>query len=555
MHQRLRFIEKPVSKLWQRAASGLPLLQSLSPPPPGWYNNVLHKYFSPQGVIGMTAGELCRVLIVDDELLIRQGIKHYIHWEQEGFEVAGEASNGQEALQLIETAKPHIILTDIVMPIMDGEELTRIVKERYPEIEIIILSSFGEFDYVRSAFQSGVVDYILKPKLDAQGLLNVLKKAAGRIPEFQQNNQHNGAQPLSSMIEKAIAGYEVDLRQEGLAESLPYRHFCLLAVSGTEEQAAKIRESVEASNHEAVCIPFQGRKDVNCFLIHTSKQQLQALPGFAQHLAGDENTTLALGPEFTQLSNIKEAYSELLQLLNVSFYLPDRRVLIKSDLPPLPPKTESFNLDYFTDEMKRKNFDSAFSYLETHAAAMSIQYHTEVFEFKAFFGNIIFNITILLNNMGYEVKELEKRKHAYFHAIEEAKTAADVIKQLSEFIAQAKNCIYSTANQPDNTNLKKVMDYIREHYAEPLTLTEVAKHFHFNPSYLSSYFSTHNQESFVEYVNRVRIEEASRLLVHDTTPISEISGSVGFSDHSYFCKVFKKSTGLSPSQYRRKQPR
>ena len=100
--------------------------------------------------------------------------------------IVGEASNGQEALELIEATEPHIIITDIVMPIMDGEELTRIVKEKYPHIEIIILSSFGEFDYVRSTFQSGVVDYILKPKLNADGLLKALKTASSRILRFRK---------------------------------------------------------------------------------------------------------------------------------------------------------------------------------------------------------------------------------------------------------------------------------------------------------------------------------------------------------------------------------
>lgn len=108
-------------------------------------------------------------------------------------------------------------------------------------------------------------------------------------------------------------------------------------------------------------------------------------------------------------------------------------------------------------------------------------------------------------------------------------------------------------NQPEDVNMKKLMQYISKHYAEPLTLTEVAKHFHFNPSYLSSYFSTHNKESFIEYLNRIRIEEATKLLIQGTESISEISGLVGYSDHSYFCKVFKKIKGSSPSQYKRKQ--
>ncbi|MNZ83630.1 Arabinose operon regulatory protein [compost metagenome] len=98
-----------------------------------------------------------------------------------------------------------------------------------------------------------------------------------------------------------------------------------------------------------------------------------------------------------------------------------------------------------------------------------------------------------------------------------------------------------------------LLDYVKEHYAEPLSLTEVAKHFHFNPSYLSSYFSTHNKEGFSEYLNRIRVEKAAELLAADTMSISAISGMVGYSDHSYFTKVFKKLTGLSPSDYRKKE--
>ena len=124
----------------------------------------------------------CKVLIVDDELLIRQGIKHSLNWEKEGFQIIGEAANGEEALDLIETLQPHIVITDMVMPVMDGVELTKAIKEHYPQIEIIILSSFGDFDYVRSTFQLGISDYILKPQLEGADLLNALKQAAHKIP-------------------------------------------------------------------------------------------------------------------------------------------------------------------------------------------------------------------------------------------------------------------------------------------------------------------------------------------------------------------------------------
>lgn len=514
----------------------------------------------------MTAGELCRVIIADDEILIRQGIKHYINWEQEGFQIVGEASNGQEVLELIENTNPHIIMTDIVMPVMDGEELTRIVKDRYPHIEMIILSSFGEFDYVRSAFQSGVVDYILKPKLDAQGLLKVLKTAASRIPSFQPMDKHiNVKLSVGQIINKLISGYEANYDSESIVNDFPYSHYCLLGADlkahpsiGTPEFHAHITEKIEKGLDEQlsqnVSFSFAFDQDIAGFIINVNRFEIPNVITFATQLAESEpGVGFALSEEFTDFSQIGNIYKEsLLKLLQYRFYFPDIPLLMKKDMPEQP-KCDNFNLDWFTGEFKRKHFDSAFRYLQDHVTALSGCYQTDVFEYKAFFGNIIFNITILLGNMEYDVGELENAKYSYFKSIDQTHTAGEAVKQLNRFIAEASKCIFSMQSQPDNLNMKKLIEYMMDHYAESLTLTDVAKHFHFNPSYLSSYFSAHNNEGFIEYLNKIRIEEATKLLINGKSSISEISGMVGYSDHSYFCKVFKKLKGLSPSQYKRKQ--
>ncbi|MDF2787630.1 MAG: DNA-binding response regulator [Neobacillus sp.] len=502
----------------------------------------------------MTVGERGRVLIVDDEQLIRQGIKHYLNWEQEGFEIVGEASNGSEALELIEMKQPHIVITDIVMPIMDGEELTRIVKDRYPHIEIIILSSFGEFDYVRSTFQSGVVDYILKPKLDSKGLLKALKAAAERIPSLQTMDKHVSVElSVGQMIQKMISGFEVTYDTEKISEIFPHHKFCLLGVvlkSGETELPKQIKEKIETElGREEYSFHFEQN------IVLVNGDDFSKFIEFALKL-GESNSEygFALSETFTDFSQLVVIYKEsLAKLLKYRFYFSELPLLMKQNMPMQEPVCESFNLDWFTGELKRKNFEGAFQYLHEHVAALSKCYTLEVYEYKAFFGNIVFNITVLLGNMEYDVKELDHAKYSYFKAIEDAQNTKEVIAQLNKFINEAKQCIFSSENQIDNINLKRLLEFIKEHYAEPITLTEVAKHFHFNPSYLSSYFSTHKGEGFIEYLNRVRIEEASKLLVEGRANISEISGMVGYSDHSYFCKVFKKITGLSPSQYRRKQ--
>ncbi|WP_143536112.1 response regulator, partial [Saccharibacillus sp. O23] len=174
---------------------------------------------------------LCKILIVDDEVLVRQGIKHYLDWESYGFRIVGEASNGREGLEAIERLRPHIVLTDIVMPIMEGEEFTRLIKKRYPAIEVVVLSSYGEFDYVRSTFQSGVADYILKPKLETQELLRVLQNTAKRIPGIRYTGEGSGEAPdAEALLEKLASGYDADdtAPPEVLAELFPHDEFVLI---------------------------------------------------------------------------------------------------------------------------------------------------------------------------------------------------------------------------------------------------------------------------------------------------------------------------------------
>ena len=132
---------------------------------------------------------MIRVLIVDDEYIMRQGLKYMIHWEQEGYEIVGEATNGNEALRLTEELKPHIIISDIVMSVMDGVAFTEMVHKIYPDIAIIILSGYDKFEYVKKTLTNGAIDYILKPTLNEEELLNVLEKAAQKIPGYKRKER------------------------------------------------------------------------------------------------------------------------------------------------------------------------------------------------------------------------------------------------------------------------------------------------------------------------------------------------------------------------------
>ena len=512
--------------------------------------------------------QLCKVLIVDDEILVRQGIKYVIDWEREGFQLVGEASNGQEALELVHSLRPHIVITDIVMPVMDGEELTRMVKRDYPEIEVIVLSSFSEFHYVRSTFQSGVADYILKPKLEAEGLLQVLKKTMDRIPGLAGAGAIDMDKlSLDSLLSRLISGYEIDPDYSLLNQSFPHNTFFYLGCDHSDHSAAmrsdgqaieklkkKIAQQLMKRVPEIVLHSVPEAQGMITFLLNCTAEEwneaVQAVRLISEGLAESEpELRWVLSDRFTEWEEAFDIYNNsYLKLLQYRFFFPDNILLIHEELPKPGTELEKFNFTHFTEQIKRMHLEDAFTELRQYVAALSLHYVSDVFEFKSFLGNIIFNITNQLSH----IKALEEAKYNMFRAIDEAQDVEEAVLVLESFMNKVlESTSTSGVPQQSNINMKRLLEYIEDHYDEPLSLTDLAKHFHFNPSYLSSLFTSHNKESFKEYLNKLRTDKASELLRENVAPISEISSLVGYGDHSYFCKVFKKYTGLSPSHYRR----
>lgn len=302
------------------------------------------------------------------------------------------------------------------------------------------------------------------------------------------------------------------------------------------------------------CIIPGGEPNAALLLVNLQEEQwpalLQAVNKLAHALAGQEpELRLTLSRAFGSLSEVAAVYQQsVLKLRQYRFFLPDQVLLVHDELPQREAQLPKFNLTQFTEQLKRQQLEEAFGDLHQHVDALSRQYDGDVFQFKSFLGNMIFNVTNQFSHLG----ELEEGKYGLFRAIDEAGSADGAVRILEHFLARVMELTSSAALTPgSNANMAKLLQYMEEHYTEPLSLTELARHFHFNPSYLSSLFTTYNQEGFKEHLNTIRTGKAAELLRAGEAPISEISSMVGYGDHSYFCKVFKKYTGLSPSAYRR----
>lgn len=540
----------------------------------------------------------CNILIVDDELLVRQGIRHHLNWEQYGFRIIGEAANGKEALGMVERFMPHIVITDIVMPIMDGEEFTRILKTYYPQIEVIVLSSYGEFDYVRSTFQSGVADYILKPKLETDELLKVLINTARKIPgvdvgawtapkaeemmageadgqcvssgTFLSEEQREDA--VNRQLDRMLAGYGNDeTTMEMFIGYFPFDSFMMFGsdlnrVAGDPNRYRsalfeQIKERFQNQHWDGLAlfkmlhVPANDKQLLMLINLPSNKYGafLQEIRLFADEKCRcmPEMVWAASGL-FTKIEQLQHVYrEEWLKLLAFRFYFPERTLITTEELPPIqdPPVLD---LNQLMDDLRKKNIVVAFKRIREYVDEAVSHYVTPPFELKSQLGNIIFHTAIgLAESFGRneQVKTFDELKYAYFKSIDEAQDVMEAVKSLNLFLNEAEKL--GVSDFPEDSNMKKLLAYIDEHYSEPLRLSSLSEHFHFNPSYLSGYFSTHHSEGFSEYLNKTRVSKACELLRSNELSISQIGAKVGYADHSYFTKVFKKYTGMSPSRYRR----
>lgn len=510
---------------------------------------------------------LCKILIVDDEYLLRQGIKHLINWEKEGFQIIGEASDGKEAIELVEKVKPHIVLSDVVMPIIDGVNLSKIIKAKYPEIQIIILSSYSDFKYVKDTFKVGVNDYILKPKLNPEELISLLKNAANNIPNFVLSTPKNLEElNFKNFLIKLTSGFKVSLSEERLNKFLPYNSFLLLGTNLKKsfKNSSQNTSSLKSILYEACktnlkdILYYEINSDNNLFLLlinfNAKNESIILNQIHSLCLTVKDNLSklfLVISKTFDSISKLNDIFiHDFKPLLSCKFYLKDNYIINSKDVIRTTSKNK-FDFKYYSNEIYMLNIEAALNYLKNYIYFCIENLSLSEFELKALFENSLYSIINILDELNFDVDEINNLKIEYFQKIDDAEYADELLTFVNILKEKFNNLLSCQESSFNRHILSKIIEYMYEHYADQLSLKELSDRFHFNYYYLSSYFSSHNKEGFSEYLNKIRVEKASKLLCDESIPVSEISYMVGYSDHSYFCKVFKKLKKVTPSKYRK----
>lgn len=505
--------------------------------------------------------EYCKILIAEDEYIMRQGIKHLLDWEQEGFQIVGETSNGQEALKLIEELRPHILLTDLLMPVMDGIELVKIVSERYPDIKMLVLSGYSDFDYVKTTFQYGVVDYILKPTLSPEDLLTALKKAAAQIPGLEL--ARDGQMSVAGRLNQLLSGYHTQESVESLREVLTGDRLmmCGADISGlyqpgqTERATALAAQAVEECAKQIPIVP--ALIDEHILLLAASYSDSQsvaaaaAMRACAEYIAKRTAAFFVCGREFQKIEDIPAEYHEHIEKhLHERFYFSNKAVMSCGEFAPVHAPLP-FDASRFSELIRCANFAKALDMLSEYVEEVAACRGMNEIELKAFTQNACYQILSAWEDMGLNQDNLSHLKRDCFIRIGEARSAPDFLNDFRLILEDFRQICSNYRRAPDATVMEEILSYIAEHYTQPLTLNELAEKFNFNYYYLSSYFRNHSDAGFKEYLNKLRVQRAAELLRYGSISVSDVGGQADFTDNSYFTKVFKKYTGKTPSEYRK----
>lgn len=531
---------------------------------------------------------MLKVVLVEDETVIREGIRDTVPWEEYGYQFVGEAADGEMALSVIRQTRPDVLITDVKMPFMDGLTLSRMVSEEFPKTKILIISGYDDFEYARQAIEVGVEQYLLKP-ITKMNLKKALLELREKI-EADQEQQDYQAQFSSEIheyegfnrrrfFEKLLDGdlsvkeiydeagkLNIDLTASG------YNIFFLYIKEReglTEEQKDFFEEKQEEILHYFLRHPqfVLFSWNVNCYgvLVRIEKSdegfEESAIEKVASMCEQEKELLhwyLAVGKKVERLSTLPESYQVANHHLAYRFILPNQHVLTEQSLANYMADTneQSINAvdsakmdpEIIREFLNQGNQNEITDFVESYLQGIREALQSNMFRDYVVL-NIRFAILAYVQNLGATPEEHAKllgRPWLDMHL-----KPQDVEEYFVDMLQAALQIREKESDYQSSRVLRRALEYVDKNYEkESISLNEVASEVKVSANYLSAIFSQNQQKTFVEYVTGKRMEKAKKLLKTTDKSSSEIALQVGYKDPHYFSFVFKKTQGVSPRDYR-----
>lgn len=511
-----------------------------------------------------------KILIVDDEARIRNGLSNIIEWEVYGIEVAGLSSDGMKAYLEIKSSHPDIVLVDISMPNMTGLELIELCSHMEVSPKFIILSGYNDFEYVRKAIKLGAVDYLLKP-VDQDELIHAVSTCVKLLDENQahQRQFQESRLTLRNDLLMRILHNQIDLhefREKSHVVNLSLycsrmRVGVLTLIPGSDNASVPIMQAVGICQDicSSLC-PCYIVADVNTNIAIIFKASehpiteevfhnilLECSENISEHF--DCRVFFSVGREANHINGLPASYTDCISKLEKKLILGD----ILEDKLSKNKEIHSANYQDFLTCLSSGKKEDISSTL--HAYCRSFLPQKEDTDINLFKYQLIDLVTYVLRAQypsAYFLPELEQKKQQAFNIIRSTDSILKLEEKLTVFFISLteKNPEFpEEANYPNI--IQHVLAKVRSEYSDnSLSLKTIAAQLDVNPAYLGREFTLATGEYFSDFLNRTRIRRAIHLLSTTSQKTGKIAEAVGFTNSSYFFTVFKKITGKNPGDYR-----
>lgn len=513
---------------------------------------------------------MCKVLIVDDERIIREGIAGVIPWEKYGYTLVGTAANGDEAYNLINKESLDIVISDIKMPGMNGLQLIARIKEEQPAVEFVVLSGYGEFEFARTAMQYGVKYYLLKP-CNEQEILEVLEQLRTEIELKKRKEAHlervkqdlDRIKPqLKAQFLKEFVTNQFTFAQEweyyqtllGLKFETGQVRLLLCQVEGkfefeylfackqtTEEILGENLVFLSTTIGEELLLLIKDMELEDLLLLVEAVKQT-----FYEYYGRDMTLVIS---ERGELKTTPLLYRQAREFLKHRFYLGEGSIITKKDIDFGQNKESNliFDFEQFGFLVKSGNTEQ----VKVGIGEFFRQLGKTTHEIN---GAKIHCLDLFSTVIRYSAEEKMKDHLKQIVSLEEFTTLEQIHQFIKEIALEITTANYAENVQRYNGQIQKVVTLVQENLAnEDLSLKWLAQEMlYMNVDYLGKLFKKEMNERFSDYIIRLRMEKAKGMMENSDSKVFEIAKAVGFGDNAqYFSQVFKKQTGYTPSDYKK----
>ncbi|WP_017473020.1 response regulator transcription factor [Amphibacillus jilinensis] len=509
-----------------------------------------------------------RVVLVDDEHFVRKGIMTLIDWEAIDYEVVGEASDGEDALQLILEERPDVVLTDIRMPVYDGLELIQQIKKnaKTPP-KFIVISGYSDFEYAQRAVRLGVTDFLLKP-IDKQELEDTFSSLTEVIEKERLEEQANQRFINYGIYQRIIVdGEEPNLNDLAILTEDINKECCYLIIDVRNQMITdmideKINRAIAnfVGDPHVFIHPFE-REGYGVILQEKHlPQNVNEVPWFLSRLKVfiekeiGLNIFLFAGVVDSGLKGVRSSYKTAMIASNRRYYRRDDTPLMYNDeLARCHIENKQLNhqiIDKLLEEIEENNIQAIKKQIEQwikdiqHIAA-------PIDAIKMFLFHLEKELEVTIQRVA-EQNEPHKQINGLIEIFNEKKTLNELKEALLHYTLKGSNLLCTLSREKYNGDIYKVKRYIHKHFTEPLTLKKIANQFYMNPVYLGQLFKKTYGVYFKDYLLKVRIDKAKQILRQTDLRIYEVAEEVGFGSPDYFVTQFEKMEGRTPSKYRQK---